>query len=247
MNETLLQYFDEVEKHHWWWEGRRQLLKNAIELNDNLWILDIGCGTGETISFLKDTLSDPEIFGVDNSLLALNFVKARRHQGVHCDAVNLPFTSSSFDYILLLDIIEHIEKDSCILDESKRVLKNKGKIIITVPALPFLFSIHDSAQNHYRRYSHKQIRKLAEENNLKIIKLSYFNFCFSPLIIVLRLLSKLKAFSRFGDYDSDINYKIADNKIINRLLKIIFVNEVKLINTINYPFGISLFCILEKG
>jgi ubiquinone/menaquinone biosynthesis C-methylase UbiE len=247
MNETLLRYFNEVEKHHWWWEGRRQLLKNSIELNENLRILDIGCGTGETITFLNDILSNPEIIGVDNSLLALNFVKARRHQGVHCDAVNLPFISSSFDYILLLDIIEHIEKDSDVLEESKRVIKKKGKILITVPALPFLFSIHDSAQNHYRRYSRKQIRKLAEENNLKIIKLSYFNFCLSPLIIFLRLMSRLKVFSKLGDYDSDINYKIADKKIVNQLLKIVFVNEVKLIKKINYPLGISLFCILEKG
>lgn len=247
MNEKLLEYFNDIEKNHWWWEGRRQILRQSIGKKKGLKILDIGCGTGETLSFLDEYLPKPALYGVDSSPVAIKYAKRRGHKNIlKVDAKKLPFENNTFDYILLLDVIEHIKNDTAVLIEAKRVLKNKGKIIITTPALQFIWSEHDRAQGHFRRYVRRRIRKIAESAKLSIKRISYFNFFLSPAIIGIRLLSRLRPFRKFGKYDSDLNFNVAKKTLANDILKLIFVNEIKLMNFINYPFGISIFSILQK-
>lgn len=248
MNKKLLEYFNQIEKQHWWWEGRRQILKQSINRKRNLKILDIGCGTGETLTFLKNYLDSPKLYGIDSSPTAIKFAQSRGHCNISkVDAKKLNFKDSTFDYILLLDVIEHIKDDISVLIEANRVLKNNGKIIITAPALKFIWSKHDTSQGHYRRYVRRRIRKISLKANLKIKRISYFNFFLSPTVIVVRLLSKIKIFKKLGNYNSDLNFNIAKKSLINNILKFIFVNEIKLMKYINYPIGISIFSILEKN
>lgn len=247
MDEKLLGHFNRIEKHHWWWEGRRQILRQEIKKGTSLKILDIGCGTGETLSFLKKYLDKPDLFGVDSSPIAVEYARNRGHQQItQTDAGKLAFESGSFDYVLLLDVIEHIKDDSKVLEEAKRVLKNDGKILITVPALQFLWSEHDSQQGHFRRYVRKRIKRLARTAKLRIERISYFNFFLSPFIIGVRLLSRIKMFSNLGDFDSNLNYDVANKNLINKVLTFIFVNEIRLMKHINYPFGISIFAVMKK-
>lgn len=247
MNETLLNYFNEIEKIHWWWEGRRQILKQSIRQISGLNILDIGCGTGETLTFLQGYLDNPKLYGVDNSPVAISFAKKRGHYHIQkVDAQKLPFPDKTFDTILLLDVIEHVKDDTGVLVEAKRVLKKKGQIIITAPALQFLWSNHDTGQGHYRRYTRRMLRILARQTGLTLAAVSYFNFLLSPAIISLRLLGKLKLFKAINKYDSKLNYDVAKIGVANNLLKFIFVNEIKLMKFVRYPLGISIFAILQK-
>ena len=247
MNEKLLEYFNDIEKHHWWWEGRREILSQELPRKSNLKVLDIGCGTGETMSFVKSIRRGVDVVGVDNSQVAVNFAIKRGHQVVKVDALKLPFQNETFDVILILDVIEHIKDDEAFLIEAKRVLKKGGKIIITAPALQFIWSKHDTGQGHQRRYTRHMIRGLAKTSRLSISRLSYFNFFLSPAIIAIRLLSRLSLFSRFGEYDSDLNYKVAKRNYINSILRYIFVTEIKIMKYINYPIGISVCAILRKN
>ena len=214
----------------------------------NLNILDIGCGTGETLSFLKKYLDQPDLSGVDSSPVAVAYSKKRgHHQIFRVDAEKLPFKDNTFDYVLLLDVLEHIKDDSIALIEAKRVLKNNGKIIITVPALQFLWSEHDAQQGHFRRYVRRGIKSLAKKSKMTIEKISYFNFFLSPAIIAVRLLSRIKLFSKLGDFDSNLNYDVANKNLVNKILTSIFVGEIRLLKRINYPFGISIFSVMKKN
>lgn len=247
MNEQLLHYFNEIEKHHWWWEGRRQILRQEIKKVKNLRILDIGCGTGETLTFLDSYLPIPKLSGVDSSQVAVNYAKKRGHSDIRkVDALNLPYQDNTFDYILLLDVIEHIKDDASLLSEAKRVLKKGGKILITSPALQFIWSDHDRDQGHFRRYTRTMIKKLANNEKLKIMRISYFNFFLSPAIIVIRLLSNLKPLKKLGAYDSDLNFNIAKKSFVNEILKFIFTTEIKIMKYVSYPIGISVFALLKK-
>lgn len=247
MNEKLLRYFNEIEKIHWWWEGRRQILRQSIEKKNGLKILDIGCGTGETLTFLEKNYPKSKLFGVDNSEVAIDFAKKRGHQNIRkVNALKLPYRENSFDYILLLDVIEHIEDDTALLKEAKRVLKKGGKIIITAPALQFIWSEHDSEQGHFRRYTRSRLRLLAQRVRLKICRLSYFNFFLSPAIISLRIIGKLRPFKHINSYDSKLNFDVAKKSIINDFLKFIFVSEVKLMRYVSYPIGISVYAVFQK-
>lgn len=248
MSNFLLKKFNQVEKIHWWWEGRRELLKLLIgKHNKKIKILDVGCGTGETLTFLNSAYPNSDLFGVDNSSVAIKFSKSRGHKKIYSRLANkLGFKRNLFDYVLFLDVLEHIKDDQAAINEAKRVLKKGGKIIITSPALSFIWSAHDTKQGHYRRYTRTEIRKLAKNAKMKVNYISYFNFLLSPPIILIRLIGNLPIFKKLSDYDQSINYDVAHYGLVNNILKFIFVTEVRLTKFINYPIGISIGAEFKK-
>ncbi len=246
MNDDLLYKFNEVEKFHWWWAGRQELIKNLLQPEKPKKILDVGCGTGETLTFLKKIFPKAELFGVDLSPAAVKFSKKRGHRAKISAATDLPFPNESFDAIVILDVIEHIKADSAVIKEAKRILKPGGVIILTAPALQFIWSAHDDNQGHFRRYTRHRLTSLAVKNKLTIQFMSYFNFFLSPIIIPVRMISRLAPFKRFGEYDSKLNYKVAYHKGMNSILRVIFITEIKLLRFFNYPLGVSVVVKLQK-
>ncbi len=246
MNDDLLHKFNKVEKYHWWWLGRQELVKNLLLPEKPKKVLDIGCGTGETITFLKTIFPKAKFVGIDTSLDAIRFTRDRGHTVKKGSALKLPFPAAAFDAVLLLDVIEHIKNDSLVIKEAKRVLKPGGVIVLTAPALQFIWSNHDSGQGHQRRYTRRRLMMLANRHGLSVPFISYFNFLLSPMIIFLRLISRLPLFSYFGKFDSKLNYRIADKKLANAFLKTIFVSEVKMLKLIRYPIGISIATVMQK-
>ncbi len=247
MNKNLLRHFNKVEKTHWWWAGRRQLIIQLLGKRPHT-ILDVGCGTGETLTFLRKKFPKANLYGIDNSKLAIKFAKSRGHKNIkNADAYTLPFPDNFFDVALLLDVLEHFEYDLKLIKEVKRVLKPQGSIIITCPALSFIWSAHDTNQGHFRRYSRRRFCYLAKKAKLKLSFLSYFNFFLSPPIIIIRLLGNSALFSHLNSYNSGLNYDIVKSKTVNGFLKKIFIFETKLLKYITYPFGISIAAKLEKS
>lgn len=247
MDKFLLNKFSEVERLHWWWNGRRALLKLILEGSRPKKILDVGCGTGETLSYLQKLFPKAKLYGIDSSDKAIRFSKSRGHKNIIlAKAEKIPFQDNFFDVVLLLDVLEHIKNHQKAIDEAKRVLRKGGKIIITSPGLSFIWSRHDTEQGHYRRYTRREIRKLALNAGLKTSFISYFNFFLSPPIIMIRLLSRLSMFETFANYDNSINFDIANFGILNSILKSIFVKEIQMLKLIKYPIGISISAMLTK-
>lgn len=247
MDDHLLRKFNEIETIHWWWAGRREFIKLLLKGKKPSKILDVGCGTGETLTFLKTLFPKAKLYGVDTSTTAIKFSKARGHKNIlKSTAAKLPYKDNTFDVILFLDVLEHIKDDQSVIIEAKRVLKKGGCIIITSPGLSFIWSAHDTEQGHQRRYTRREIRRLANGASLKTSFISYFNFILSPPIITIRLLSRLKPFRSFADYDRGINFDIAKVGLLNKTMEHIFVNEVRALKYIRYPFGISIGAKLIK-
>ena len=247
MDGYLLGKFNDVERHHWWWEGRRELTKWLLGKKKYHRILDVGCGTGETLSYLRTIYPKSEIYGVDTSQKAVNFSKGRGHKMVfRANAIKLPFKDNFFDAILFLDVLEHVKNDQRAIREAGRVLRKNRRIIITSPGLSFIWSPHDEMQGHQRRYTRREIRRLTVEAGMKVNFISYFNFFLSPIIVTIRLLSRIKRFRYLTNYDRGLNFEIANKEFINSLLKKIFVTEIKLLRYLNYPFGVSIVAALKK-
>lgn len=247
MDGYLLQKFNEVERHHWWWEGRRQLTKWLLGKKKYSRILDVGCGTGETLSFLKRMYPKTELYGIDIYQKAINYSKQRGHKNIYkANAKNIPFKDGFFDAVLFLDVLEHIKDDQKAIEEAKRVLRKNGRIIITSPALSFIWSEHDIKQGHQKRYTKREINKLAKNAGLRTSFISYFNFFLSPPIILIRLLSRLKPFGTFSNYDNSVNFDIVNLGIVNSVLRRIFVIEIKMLKILRFPFGISISAVLDK-
>jgi SAM-dependent methyltransferase len=252
MNDKLLEKFEAVEARHWWWEGRRKLvadfLNNFIRNNSSPAILDVGCGTGETMSFIKRNWPKSRVWGVDKSRTAIKYATYRGHKTVKlADARKLPFDPKKFDAVLALDVLEHIKNSKKVMLEMKRVLKPGGKILITSPALKFIWSQHDLGQGHVTRFNKDEIKKLAYETGLKVEQVRYFNFILSGPIILVRVLSQVPGLGFVANYDNGVNFGVVNWEWLNEFLKRIFVTEVSGIWRINYPWGISVTAILVKA
>lgn len=248
MSEKLLTTFFKVETTHWWWIGRKKivisLLKMHLKRGNNI-ILDAGCGTGAGLLYLKKF---GKVYGLDLSPVATKFCKKRGIKNIKTgDVSNLPYRNKTFDLVCLMDVIEHTSRNDIVLQEIFRVLKPNGKFLMTLPALPFIFSKHDKEQGHFQRYTKTQIQQLLLNAGFIEKKISYFNIFLSFPIILIRLLSKtVKPLEKLADFDSRLNYAISKKTYANRMLTTIFSLESFLLKYINLPFGISILTIYEK-
>ncbi|OGC96911.1 hypothetical protein A2634_02830 [Candidatus Amesbacteria bacterium RIFCSPHIGHO2_01_FULL_48_32] len=239
--ERLLQIFNEIELFHWWWEGRRFLIRQIFGryfTDGGLKILDVGCGTGGEISFLEKF---GKVWGVDKSKMAVNYCRKKGLNNVKLgEATKLPYPGRKFDSVGLFDVLEHIKNDRLALLEAKRVTRRGGLVIITVPATPFIWSKHDVLQGHYRRYTGTSLAGVAKAAGMKVEEVRYFNILLMPPIAVIRILSRWKMLAGLGEYDSKINFDISKVGWINWLLKVIFKLEIGMGRVLDYPVGVSL-------
>ena len=231
----------ELDQRHWWFVARRRILRALIEREiqppKDARILEIGCGTGHNLAMLGafGTLDATEL---DDGARAL----ATTRLGRPVAAAALPdlsmFKAESFDLIALLDVLEHVENDGSALAAIRGRLKVGGKLLLTVPANRWMWSAHDAAHHHHRRYSKRQLRQVAAEAGFQVDLLSHFNTFLFPPIAAARLASKL------------LGRESADDSIppepVNSLLQRIFAMEAPLVGRVPMPFGVSLVAILTR-
>lgn len=224
-----------VQKTNWWFQARRNLIGLLLDRYLNKKqpkILEVGCGTGANLKMLSKIGS---IVGLDNSKTAIAFC---RKQGIPARlglATSLPFRAQ-FDAVLLLDVLEHLKAPEQAVAEALRVLRKGGIIIVTVPAHPSLYSYHDKAIGHKKRYSKKELLHLFGS---KTVLLSYFfSYSLLPSILIRFFKQKLSA-TEADDFSMP--------EPLNTLLVLFSKLEVFSLRLgLPIPFGTSLVCVARK-
>jgi SAM-dependent methyltransferase len=234
----------EHEQSYWWHLGRLEIiqtyLKRVCRNKSSSAILNVGCGTGGTIDMLERF---GNVDNIDASDDAVAFVKSRGYKNIKkVDDIDLPFEDKTYDVVGAFDVLEHIEDHKRALCEWKRVLKDDGAIVITVPAYQWLWSEHDVSLHHRRRYTVKSLMAVAAEAGLRPERKSYAISFSLPLVAGFRFASK--AFDRKTDPETSyVPVPRAINTFFATLLKI----EAKLHNRISLPAGTSVIDILRKS
>jgi ubiquinone/menaquinone biosynthesis C-methylase UbiE len=244
MRKDLINEMFKLESEYWWHKAKRRLILHlcqhykVFQKSNN--ILDVGCGTGMMMTELS---SKGSVFGVDGSLQALSFCKKREQAKVLCCDLTypLPFKSEYFDMVTILDVLEHLDNDSLILSEIRRILKSSGYFFLTVPAYPMLWTYWDVILGHKRRYRRKQLKKLLEDHGFVVKNSSYFYSFLLPVAIIFRLVKSL-----FGDSLAKSSDFIKLPKAINNLLLFLSKIEMNLIEHIRIPAGLSVICVCQK-
>lgn len=230
----------ELDSRHWWYRARREvlaaLIARRIALRQDARILEIGCGTGHNLAMLSRF---GRVDAIEMDAGARSVASSRLGQDVANAA--LPelagVEESAYDLIALLDVLEHVEADREALASIARRLKPGGKILITVPAHPWLWSAHDRVNHHYRRYTRKSVKAVVEAAGLKLDMLSWFNSLLFPLAAASRLAGRVT-----GKDDSDDALPAAP---VNALFEKLFALERYALGRIPFPPGVSLVAIVS--
>jgi SAM-dependent methyltransferase len=238
-------FFDELyrrEKKHWWFGCRRQLAAQALhqyKVRQPGRILDMGCGTGAMLDELQPFGTE---FGLDISVTALTYCKDRGHQRLALGVgEDLPWHEASFDGVVSLDVLEHIENDIRTAQNLFRICREGAVVVITVPATPWLWTTRDDRLLHKRRYTRAQLMAVARGAGFEVVKCSYYCVFFFPVVAAVVLLHRL--LGRKPDVKDDVP---SVNPVLNVLFRWLLLTEQWFLQWINFPFGVSLFCVLRK-
>jgi SAM-dependent methyltransferase len=241
MERAVFDRMAELDQHHWWFRARRRVLAALIERMvrrpEPARILEVGCGTGHNLAMLGrfGALDASELDDCARALAA-----KRLGRDVLC--AKLPdlsmFERNAYDLVALLDVLEHVPDDVASLRSIHRRLRPGGALLLTVPANPWMWSAHDCAHHHFRRYSKRQLEQAVRNAGFEIQLLSYFNSLLFPLVAAARVVGKL------------VGSRSSDDKLpgpwVNAALERIFGLEAGMIGRVPMPFGVSLVAVLRR-
>lgn len=223
------------------WHNLRKLVKKYV-IGES--ILDAGCGTGHTTLELLN--EGYEVTAIDLSQELVDFtqriIKENNYKG---DVRVLDLTNAKvlgenkFDTIVCLDVLEHIRDDELALNNLYYILKKDGHLIVSVPALRFLYGIRDKKIGHYRRYSRDELIEKLKASGFEIIDIKYWNF-----LGVLPFLFSEKILHKKVYEGMRYSRKSFFSRLLNNLLDRWFC---RIENDVSVPIGLSLIVIAKPN
>jgi SAM-dependent methyltransferase len=183
------------EDRHWWFASRTRAILGYLDRyvgpdGPNRRILDVGCGAGNMMHHLSHY---GQVVGVDLYSKPLEVARQRGLDVQEGSADDLPFDDQTFDVVTLLDVVEHVPNEHGVFAECRRVLKPGGKLLVTVPALMWLWSQNDVINAHQRRYTRAELNQKLERHGLRVLASSYNNFFLFPMAAGLILARRGRA------------------------------------------------------
>lgn len=142
MDPTYLASFRDTEDRHWWFRARREIVLDRLRLlqrQDGIDFLDVGCGTGGTLSFLAPAMPYARFRGIEPDPGARDHCAKRGLDVIEGTAVPLPVATGSQDAVTALDVIEHLDDDIEAVREIARALRPGGIALVTVPAYMWMW------------------------------------------------------------------------------------------------------------
>ena len=241
MERVVFERMAEQDQHHWWFVARRRILadvvRRIVQPPKRARVLEVGCGTGHNLAMLGEF---GKLDACELDAIARGMASDRLGRPVL--EARLPdlsmFKAGSYDLIALLDVLEHVPDDLGSLKAIRGLLKPGGALVLTVPANKWMWSAHDVAHHHFRRYNKSELTRLFRQAGYDIRLHSYFNTLLFPAVAAARLIGKLR-----GNETPD---DAMPGKRVNEILNKVFGFEAGLIGRLPMPFGVSLIAVLRR-
>lgn len=223
-------------RHPWELSRTEILLKELNKLEIHGKVLDIGCGDAYFDKRLIHTFPEIEqIWGIDIHA-EKNIHKGKEHYINSYDAIQ----GKKFDFVLLMDVLEHMENDVLFLESLHQYLEKGAVLFITVPAFQSLFSLHDRQLHHFRRYRFQGLHKKLKKSGYVIKDWTYFYVS----LILLRIISKGKT-QNLG------MWKRSEKNLVTLLIKWCLDMDYRVLRFLSnkgiHIGGLSLLVICGRG
>jgi SAM-dependent methyltransferase len=252
MQSAQFQLHAEIEQRHWWFVGRRaimrRLVRRVVPPSPESTVVDVGCGTGANLASLAE---DYDCVGIDTSEEAVRAARRRFPQVkflVGRAPVGLGPVAERARLFLLMDVLEHVEDDFGMFSELALAASPGSFFLVTVPADPRLWSRHDESFGHFRRYERPRLEQLWRDLPIEPLLVSYYSARMYPLVRAFRGVGRLrgKASGRVG---TDFWMPPAP---VNRVLTAAFAGEGRKLEAAldgrrrGYRAGSSLIAVLRR-
>jgi SAM-dependent methyltransferase len=229
-----------LQQGHWWFAARREILAGEIArlpIPRPAQILEAGCGPGGNLEMLKRF---GEVVAIEPDEQSRAYAAEQAGVDVRHGLLpqSIPDFGRAFDLIACLDVIEHVPDDAGAVEALGKMLKPGGFLFTTVPAYAWMWSDHDAAHHHKRRYAMAPYRRLFENAGLQVRRASHFNTLLFPPIAAVRL-AKNAAGLTGGD-------EAMPPKPLNAALRTVFGMERALLRAADLPFGVSILLIAQR-
>lgn len=245
----------EAEEKHFWFRSRNAILSKMMNkltagLPDGFNLLEVGCGTGNVLRMLEKTCSRGRVAGMDLFSDGLQFARRRvRVPLIQGDMTHPPF-QPCFDLLCMFDVLEHLPDDVDILRSVSKLLARDGRLVLTVPSDPRLWSYFDTASHHYRRYTRADLQEKMEQAGFEVEFISPYMFSTYPLVwLNRRLAGRIKDGEQLNE--SQIEKKSTDElaiiPVVNEILAWLLSLEAGwLASDRHLPAGTSLLAVGRK-
>jgi SAM-dependent methyltransferase len=208
----------------------------------DLRILDVGCGDGLFFERLE-RYGHVEGVEADGALVADprwrgRIAVGRLGEGFEPGPVH--------DLVLMLDVLEHIADDVAALCAARRALRPGGRLVLTVPALPVLWSRHDEVNEHHRRYTRRGLRRSLVASGFEVEELRYFFAWAVGPLLARRWLAPGAAGKTGRRVAADYAVAVPPAPV-NRALYFVSRAEQALGRLVRWPLGSSLLAVGRDG
>lgn len=246
MNSAEYGILDQVEHRHWYYAGKRELVRAWIQRirppgrDDTL--LDCGAGTGRFAAEMESRLRVLVLDSHEESLQMLRR-RFRPEQILSLSGDQIPLPAGSLEYITALDVLEHVENDAAVVGGFARLLKPGGLAVVTVPASMQLWSQWDVGLHHFRRYERAQLRQLFRGAEWEVVFVNYTNSLAYPAVWAVRKWSDFRR-SRGEAPTGPRSEDQLPPAWFNAVLRRVFVGSG--LSRFPFPCGVSLILVARR-
>lgn len=225
--EARLRRLAALEERHFWFPGRRRLLRGLIRrfVAPGSRFLELGCGSGRLLASLRGLV----LAGLDGHPVAVRRPDVALAVG---DVTHTPFASGAFDAVGAFDVVEHVD-DGAFMAEAARLLRPGGVLLVAVPACPRLYGPFDERAGHRRRYSRAGLHRVLRGAGLEPVFTTAYQCLLFPLFVLSRLRDR-------GDWGLPPAW-------LNTLLTWVNLAEAEVAARVPLPWGSSLLCAARRG
>jgi SAM-dependent methyltransferase len=210
-------------------------------------IMEVGCSAGHLLADMRRNLPNATLTGGDYTLGTL-LKLGEKMPGIPLVRFNLaasPLPSDSYDAMVLLNVLEHIEDDAAATRHVARMLKPGGVAVIEVPAGPELFDDYDRQLQHFRRYTLPGICGVVEQAGLVVERRNYLGALIYPAFYLAKKLSQIRPKSA-AEREAHVANAIGATSRFNAVGRAIMSLEHAIAPTITFPRGIRCVVTARK-